>query len=153
MRTRALPWISLAMAALMLAGCTSAKAQPGNTPNSAALANQQYTACLRDHGVAQPGPSAPQPTTDPDVMQAAQAACQQLAPAPPTESTDDLVARRATAQCMRDSGYADWPDPVPGSATIALPRDIDGNSAAVKSALNICARKAFNTPSPSPTSP
>src|SRR4051812_43846988 len=110
MKIRALPLIVIAIAAMTLAGCTSGHAQPGDTPDTAALAHQQYLACLRDHGVAQPKPGAPQPTTDPDVMQAAQAACAQQAPVPATESADDLAARRATAKCMRDSGYPDWPD-------------------------------------------
>ncbi|MDT3445345.1 hypothetical protein [Pseudofrankia sp. BMG5.37] len=117
----------LSLAAVVLAGCGSgggASAAPDGG-GSATPAAQTYAECMRDHGVdmADPDPSTGVPQlgegvdpADPAVKQAS-SACQDLLPAGRGEpGAADLDVYVAFAQCMRDNGLPDFPDPQPGSS-------------------------------------
>jgi hypothetical protein len=88
-----------------------------------------YAQCMRDNGV----PHFPDPNSDgefaldvspdkPDLdfnspqFQAAQEVCKSLEPRRSAEQqAEDLTARLRYAQCMRDQGISDFPDPPTGS--------------------------------------
>jgi hypothetical protein len=112
-----------------------------------AVKMRQYQQCMQEHGVAIAGPDATArpPDTDSQTLQNAMTACQSLLPSGGdlvNETPEELEARRRTAQCMRDNGYPQWPDPVPGVGTLKLPREIDPFSPEVKATLNECSKKA-----------
>lgn len=146
---------------LLLAGCTShpdegiatagGAPRAGVSPSEADFETQMraYQRCLADHGVQQTvGDSSPI-TNDPATLEAAMAACRSLLPGGDelaNEKPEELEARRLTAQCMRAAGYAKWPDPVPGSGTWKLPREIDLSDPTVKSVFEDCVRKSQPTP-------
>ncbi len=108
-----------------------------------------YSQCMRDNGV----PNFPDPVNGglqidgneigmgTPTYKAADEACKSLMPAPPAGSVDDQEGRDrmlAYAQCMRDNGVPNFPDPKPGEG-IALDGDVlDINSPAFKAAEEAC---------------
>ncbi|MDQ6773677.1 MAG: hypothetical protein M3024_11930 [Candidatus Dormibacteraeota bacterium] len=144
------------------AGALAACALPGHaarpaaspTPDVAAIV-QRLMACIHTHGA----PDFPDPTLDPNgnpqwpqgttkPPDSAIHACQaiynelpgQAADRPPTAA--DLALARQFAQCMRQNGFPDWPDPN-ADGTYTLPQDItrEGKSPRLLDAWrNHCAR-------------
>jgi hypothetical protein len=137
---------------LALAGCadpddgTDGIASAGGTPTpstSAGPANEgetrenmlKYAQCMRENGIPEfPDPefqdgggiglSLPQ-GTDKAKVDAAQAKCKQYLPnggEPPKADPERLAKAQKFAQCMRDSGFPDFPDPRPDGGIA-----IDGN--------------------------
>lgn len=96
-------------------------ASSSSPPADRGVVFRQFAQCVRDHG----DPSFPDPTVDaqgnpqlPDgvqkpasaVMQACGSILNQV-PAQNRSDQPDPAAMRRFAQCMRDHGVSDWPDP------------------------------------------
>jgi hypothetical protein len=90
---------------------------------------------------------------DTPAYKAADEKCESLMPAPPAGSEDDQEDRDrmlAYAQCMRDKGVPNFPDPKPGEG-INLDGDVlDLNSPAFKAAEQACASLGPGGPGASP---
>jgi hypothetical protein len=100
-----------------------ASASPSSSSSPDPDAPLKFAQCMRAHGL----PWFPDPTngrmqvnvpqgTDPKKMEAAQEACKQYAPDggnAPKPSAEDLEQARKMAQCMRDNGVPNFPDPNP----------------------------------------
>jgi hypothetical protein len=117
---------ALAMAALILAGCSNAPAGTGNTTGQNAL---KFSQCMRANGVsAFPDPDASGSLTIDGVVNGSSidtnstawkqaiSACKALEPAGFTGGTGAMTpqrkeARLKFAQCIRDNGVSDFPDP------------------------------------------
>lgn len=108
--------------ALVLAACGSSGKPPAVAANDHAL-GLKFSTCMRDHGL----PNFPDPE-DPAAIQipvsffknpspafkAAQHACNYLVPpggGPPPESASQKAADVRLAQCMREHGVPNFPDP------------------------------------------
>lgn len=132
---------------------TGASSNPSAAP-SATGADQgeamlAYSQCMRDNGV----PNFPDPVNgglqidgnevgmDTPAYQAADEACKSLMPAPPAGSEEDPQDRErmlAYAQCMRDNGVPEFPDPKPGEGLNLDGAVIDLDSPAFKAAEEAC---------------
>jgi hypothetical protein len=131
------PLAALAMVALIGAGCSDEPAENGNAANTNAdYANAvKFSECMRDNGVSEfPDPDASGGLTidgvvngssiDPSgpAWQSAIAACKDLQP--PGFTGDEEVtakeqeARLEFAQCIRDNGVEDFPDPAKGEPLV-----------------------------------
>ncbi len=123
---------ALAFVALIAAGCgsndtahTSATASPKNA--SARDKAVKFSECIRAHGVADfPDPDAKGDyqygvSVSPAVWQRATTACKDLQP-PGTLSSKRTPKQQSTAlefaQCMRDHGVKDFPDPANGEPLV-----------------------------------
>jgi len=130
-RLAAVATIALLTAGL-LAGCGGSTGDganaSGGTSGDRAV---RFAECMREHGV----PDFPDPVDgritmksggDPAAMQAAQAACQKLAPGGRTtaQMQGQIIA---FSQCMREHGVPDFPDPE-GPGRLLIPRTIDTQS-------------------------
>jgi hypothetical protein len=152
------PLAALAMVALIGAGCSNGSAENGNTGTGSSSSTNKtvtFAACMRENGVTEfPDPNA---SGDQGFVEAIRAldtssaawktaigACKDLRPpgllggkATPQEMT----TRLEFAQCMRDNGIEDFPDPTkdgPLVDTTRIPsaagrgaRDIPGFDAAM----------------------
>jgi hypothetical protein len=114
------------MVALVAAGCSSAPTETGGANQNATRA-MKFAACMRDSGVSRfPDPDASGELTvdgvlngsslDPDSPAWKQAidACKDLQPAGFTghkRSAEQQADALEFAQCMRDNGVEDFPDP------------------------------------------
>ncbi len=127
--SKRLPIASLVAAAGALALAACAPGQPSQPAAAGSPVNvrqvyHRLAQCVRDHGL----PDFPDPTFDANgrpqlppgvarpsdqVMQACASIENELPPQdrPPTDSHPDPVMMRRFAQCMRDHGIQDWPDP------------------------------------------
>jgi len=131
---------ALALLAAACGGSSSSGAVGSSSPSSSALAGAvAYSACIRSHGVPNyPDPSngeLPKGTAQSfgvssSQYQAAKSACQDLLPNSDTNFTaaltqclengdcpqavrqQALTEGRRFAQCMRDHGVPNWPDPI-----------------------------------------
>jgi hypothetical protein len=125
------PLAALAMVALIGAGCSDAPDENGSAGNTNAANQEQavkFAECMRDNGVSEfPDPDASGTLTIDGVLngssldpssaewQNAIAACEDLQP--PGFTGDEEVtaeeqeARLEFAQCIRDNGVEDFPDP------------------------------------------
>jgi hypothetical protein len=139
--------------ALVACGPASHAAQPSPTPNVAAIVRELMD-CIHTHGAPdfpdpaindQGKPEWPEGTQRPpqSVIDACQSIYDRL---PNSEQTheltpDELHLAQQFAQCMRDQGYPDWPDPNK-DGTYPLPDDItaEGKSPHLLSAWQACAR-------------
>jgi len=91
----------------------------------------RYAQCLRDNGieVADPEdghpPAIEQGTAPADEVKAATEACKQYAPTldKPKMDTEQLEKLRQIAQCMRENGYPDFPDPDADEGGITIDDD------------------------------
>jgi hypothetical protein len=134
--SRALPLAALATLTLIVAGCTSAPTDT-SSGNTAAANHEQamkFAQCMRDNGVSQfPDPDASGALTidqvangssvDPNSATFKQAltACKDLEPAGfmgQPRSAQQQEAALKFAQCMRDNGVKDFPDPAPDGPLI-----------------------------------
>lgn len=93
---------------------------PAATGSAAASAWHRYAQCVRDHGVtAMPDPTvddrghAAFPSDAPRVPDAVTQQCGSILDGLPTQPTTsvDVATRIRFAQCMRQQGIADFPDP------------------------------------------
>jgi hypothetical protein len=125
-----------AVIALISAGCNNS---PGDTTSAGATTSNReqamkFAQCMRDNGVSQfPDPDASGALTidavvngssiDPNsaTFQQALSACRDLEPAGfmgPTRSAEQQQAALKFAQCMRNNGVKDFPDPAPDAPLI-----------------------------------
>jgi hypothetical protein len=125
------------MVALIGAGCSNSADENGDAGNANANYESavKFSECMRDNGVAEfPDPDASGELTidgvlngsslDPEspAWRNAAAACKDLEP-PGYTGDDELTpeeqeGRLAFAQCMRDNGVEDFPDPVEGEPLV-----------------------------------
>ncbi|CAA9294541.1 MAG: hypothetical protein AVDCRST_MAG77-5055 [uncultured Chloroflexi bacterium] len=129
------PLAALAMIAVLSAGCSNAAAETSASTNAAARAQGvKFAECMRKNGVREfPDPDASgQLTIDAiangssldtssPAFQTAIAACKDLQPAGFTgnkRSAQEQVQALKFAQCIRDNGVKDFPDPDPNGPLI-----------------------------------
>jgi hypothetical protein len=156
------PLAALAVVALIGAGCSNEPAE-SDTAGNANAANQEqgvrFAECMRDNGVSEfPDPDASGGLTIDGVLngssldpsgaawQNAIAACEDLQPPGFTGDEEVVAEERETrlefAQCMRDNGVKDFPDPaddeplvdtnrIPSSAT-------EGGMTILNAAMQTC---------------
>jgi hypothetical protein len=137
MRRTLWPLAAFAMLALIVAGCSNAPAGTGSSGNSTAATHQKavkFAECMRNNGVgAFPDPNASGALTVDGVMnglsldpnsaawKTAIGACKDLEPPGFTGTKvtpEQRTARLAFAQCVRDNGVPDFPDPTPNGPLI-----------------------------------
>jgi hypothetical protein len=155
---------ALAATVLMAAACggsnsTASDAAPTNLATTLAL----FTQCMHNHG--QPGFYFTHLTTLPDPgtyglvfhgyaaqgidaaspqARSALGTCQGLVhlgtPPDAADLHQQLVQSLKTAQCMRDHGYPDWPDPKASDGPVAngIPAGIDASSPQFQAAAKAC---------------
>ena len=128
MRRKLRPLAALAMVALLSAGCSNAAAQTGNTNAATREQAVKFARCMRSNGVREfPDPDASGTLTIDGIangssidtnsvaFKQAMSACKDLQPPGFTgdhDVTDEQQeARLAFAQCIRDNGVKDFPDP------------------------------------------
>jgi hypothetical protein len=165
---------ALVVAALIGAGCSSAADDDGDAGNANADYEHavKFSACMRDNGVAEfPDPEASGELTIDGVLngssldpatpawQNATAACKDLQP--PGYTGDDEVtaeqrdARLAFAQCMRDNGVEDFPDPVDGEPLVDTRRipsaSQSGGLGILNAAMQACGDAAADAGAEPPT--
>jgi hypothetical protein len=127
---------ALAVICLISAGCSNAATNNGSGNNTAANREQamKFAQCMRDKGVSQfPDPDASGALTidgvvngssvDPNsaTFQQAVTACRDLEPAGfmgQKRSAQQQEAALKFAQCIRDNGVKDFPDPTPDGPLI-----------------------------------
>jgi hypothetical protein len=135
MTERQWPLAALALIALIGAGCGGSDSSDGNTPAADQEKAVKFAQCMRENGVSQfPDPDASGELTidgvlngssiDPDgpVWKQAIDACKDLQPPGFTgdaeRSTDQQEAALRFAQCIRENGVPDFPDPVNGEPLV-----------------------------------
>ncbi|GAA0962475.1 hypothetical protein [Virgisporangium aurantiacum] len=159
---------------LALTGCSGSDedggvASAGDGPNATSSANAaqrgdslKFAQCMRENGVPDfkdPGGDSgggaliPQ-GTDQDVVKAAMEKCKQYSPnggEPPQIDAESIERQRKFAQCMRENGVPDFPDPEgdTGGSGSQL-KGVDTKSEAFKSAQEKCEQLV---PRPSGTGP
>ncbi|WP_117211886.1 hypothetical protein [Allorhizocola rhizosphaerae] len=130
------------------------------SPASSGTAGQgdafKFAQCMRDNGIKN-WPD-PQPDTggsrdggparviapegaDPKQIQQAQEKCKQYLPNggdAPQRGAEDVEQMRKFAQCMRDNGLSNFPDPSAGGGNQPVPRDINPESPEFKAAFEKC---------------
>ena len=158
--SRTLPLAALAMVALIVAGCSNALTQSSSGNNTAANVQKamKFAQCMRDNGVSQfPDPDASGALTVDQVangssvdtnsptFQQALTACRDLEPAGFTgqkRSPQQQEAALKFAQCIRDNGVADFPDPTPDGPLIDTNRipstGTDGGMTILHAAMQKC---------------
>ena len=149
MRRRTLrPLAALAMVALLSAGCSNAAAETRTASNAIASPRDEavrFAECMRTNGVREfPDPDASGDLTIDRIangssldtrsaaFERAMNACRTLQPAGFTGATRSPEQQQATlkfAQCMRDNGVKDFPDPTPDGPIIDTSR-MPGNRGA-----------------------
>ena len=131
------PLAALAIAALIGVGCSDEPAENGNAGNANVRQKQavKFAECMRDNGVSEfPDPDASEGLTidgvlngsslDPNsaAWQNAITACKDLQPPGFTGdkevTADEQDARLEFAQCIRDNGVKDFPDPAKGEPLV-----------------------------------
>ena len=132
--TRPIPLATLALVALIGAGCgskdtahTSATATASPKKASAREKAVRFAECIRAHGVADfPDPNAKNEfeygvSVTPEVWKQATTACKDLQP-PGTLSSKRTPKQQSSAlrfaQCVRDNGVKDFPDPANGEPLV-----------------------------------
>jgi hypothetical protein len=156
------PLVALAIVALIGAGCSSGPAENGDTgtgnstgssggDENATIGDRtvRFAACMRENGATEfPDPNASGDqefadaiervsSRDPAAWKKAIGACRDLRPAGllgGKASPQEMSARLKFAQCMRDNGVKDFPDPANGEPLIDTNRI---PSAAGRGALSI----------------
>jgi hypothetical protein len=157
---RTLPLATLAMVALIVAGCSSAPIDTSGGNNAAANHEQamKFAQCMRDNGVSQfPDPDASGTLTIDQVangsrvdtnsatFQQALTACRDLEPAGfagQKRSAQQQEAALKFAQCIRDNGVKDFPDPAPDAPLIDTNRipssETEGGMSILHAAMQKC---------------
>ena len=151
------PLAALAVVAVIGAGCGSnAPSETGNTGKPKTSKAMKFAACMRDNGVSQfPDPDASGEMTidgvlngsslDPDApaWKKAIGACKDLQPSGFTghkRSAEQQKPALKFAQCMRDNGIKDFPDPTPDGPLVDTNRipSSEGNMPALNAAMQKC---------------
>jgi predicted small secreted protein len=128
------PPAALALLAVIVAGCSNAPAGTGTSSNTAHGKAVKFAECMRNNGVsAFPDPNASGALTIDGVLNGSSldpssaawknaiGACKDLEPAGFTGgkvTSQQRTARLAFAQCMRDNGVPDFPDPTPNGPLV-----------------------------------
>jgi hypothetical protein len=129
------PLIALTMVALTIVGCSNTPgATGGSTPAATREAAVTFSACMRENGVKEfPDPDASGELTidaiandspvdvESAAFERALKACKDLTPSGFTgreRTAGEQDAALQFAQCMRDNGIKDFPDPVKGAPLI-----------------------------------
>ena len=130
----------------LLAGCGGSSGDDADASGGTGDRAVRFAACMRENGV----PDFPDPVDgritlrsggDPAALQAAQEACQQLAPGGGRATTAQMQEQIiAFSQCMRDNGVPDFPDPE-GPGRLLIPRTIDTQSPQFEQARQDCQDK------------
>ncbi|MBJ7330270.1 MAG: hypothetical protein JHC95_10255 [Solirubrobacteraceae bacterium] len=151
-----LPLAALAVLALAIGGCSNESGDV--TTSSSATKAVKFAECMRDNGVgAFPDPDASGDLTidgvlngssiDPDgaAWKQAIAACKDLQPAgftgPGKRSAEEQKATLTFAQCMRENGVRDFPDPANGEPLVDTRRIPSSNAPGGMTVLNAAMRK------------
>jgi hypothetical protein len=160
------PLAALAVVALIGAGCSDAPDENGNAGNTNATNQEKavkFAECMRDNGVSEfPDPDASEGLTidgvvngsslDPSsaAWKEAIGACRDLQP--PGFTGDEEVtpaeqeARLEFAQCIRDNGVEDFPDPAKGEPLVNTNRipsaATEGGMSILNAAMQTCGDKA-----------
>lgn len=151
---------TLAVIAWIAAGCSNTAADAGSGNNASANYQKamKFAQCMRDNGVSQfPDPDASGALTIDQVangssvdtksatFQQALIACRDLEPAGFTgqkRSAQQQAAALKFAQCMRDNGVKDFPDPAPDAPLIDTNRipssATPGGMSALHAAMQQC---------------
>ena len=159
MRRTLRPLAALAMVALLSAGCSNAVAQTGNTTAATRAQGVKFAECMRKNGVREfPDPDASGQLTIDAIangssldtnsasFKQAISACRDLEPPGFTggkRSPEQQQAALKFAQCIRDNGVKDFPDPAPDAPLIDTNRipsaTTDGGISILHAAMQKCA--------------
>ena len=159
------PLAALAIVALIGAGCSNGSAENGNTGTGSSAGtggNKKLTArdkavkfaeCIRAHGVSDfPDPNEKNQfeygvSVSPAVWKQATTACKGLQP-PGTLSGKRTPKQQSAslrfAQCIRDNGVKDFPDPVNGEPLVDTTKIPSTNTANGMTILNAAMQKCRN---------
>ena len=146
---RTMVMLAAVAAITTLAACTStpdpAAETAGVTPEPDGLA---FAQCMRENGVemSDPDPATGIPVLGESVdrssaaVQDAMTACQDLLPAGRREaaSATDTDGLLAFAQCVRENGLPDFPDPQPGSGGAFAAAGVDRSDPVFQQAAQVC---------------
>ena len=170
MSRRLWPLAALATVALIGAGCSNDSAENGNTgagadssaTTTSSGADKKLTArdkavkfaeCIRAHGVSDfPDPNAKNQfeygvSVSPSVWKQATTACKDLQP-PGTLSAKRTSKQQSAAlrfaQCIRDNGVKDFPDPVNGEPLVDTYKIPSSNQPGGMTILNAAIQKCRN---------
>jgi hypothetical protein len=151
------PLAALAMLAVIVAGCSSARTDTGSSNDTTYEKAVKFAECMRNNGVsAFPDPTASGELTidgiangsSVDTSSAAwkQAigACKDLEPSGFTGAKvtpQQRTARLAFAQCVRENGVPDFPDPTPNGPLVDTNRIPSAATASGMSILNAAMQK------------
>jgi hypothetical protein len=152
------PLAVLALIALIGVGCGGTDSSGGNTTAANQEKAVKFAQCMRENGVSQfPDPDASGNLTIDGVLngssidsnsstwKTAVGTCKDLQPPGFTgggeRSTDEQEAALQFAQCIRDNGVADFPDPAPGQPLVDTNRIPSANTADGMSILNAAMQK------------
>ncbi len=154
------PLAALALLAAIAAGCGSAAAGGGNSAATARDTAVKFAECMRTNGVSGfPDPNASGQLTIDAVangssidtnsatFKQAMSACKDLEPAGftgPKVTPQLRAARLAFAQCVRDHGVPDFPDPTPHGPLVDTNRIPSANTATGMSALHAAMHSCGN---------
>jgi hypothetical protein len=151
------PLAALALIALIGAGCSNTPADNGKSAKTNSGQALKFSQCMRENGVSEfPDPDASGELTidgvvngssiDPSspAWKAAVSACKDLQPpgftgAKPTP--DQQAVRLEFAQCMRDNGVEDFPDPASDQPLVDTNRIPSSATQAGMSVLNAAMQK------------
>ncbi len=157
MSRRLRPLAAFAMLALIVAGCSSTSASTGSSGGNGTATSPhrkavRFAQCMRDNGVSEfPDPDASGELTidavangspvdtDSAAFEQALRACRELEPAGFTghrRNAQEQEAALEFAQCMRDNGVEDFPDPGPDDPLVDTRRIPSANTNGGMSILN-----------------
>ena len=169
MRRQLLPLAALATVALISSGCSNGSAEDGGTAATATVTVTatatvaakpsardkavKFAECIRSHGVADfPDPDAKNDfqygvSVSPEVWKQATTACKDLQP-PGTLSGKRTPKQQSAslrfAQCIRDNGVKDFPDPVNGEPLVDTTKIPSSNRPGGMDILNAAMKKCGN---------
>jgi hypothetical protein len=151
------PLAALAMVALIGAGCSSGGSSGSNTNAATQEKAVKFAECMRENGVSEfPDPDASGRLTidgvvngsglDPNapVWKEAIGSCKNLQPpgfTGQTRSAEEQDAGLRFAQCIRDNGVEDFPDPAPNAPLVDTNRIPSAATANGMSILNAAMHK------------
>ncbi|WP_238009845.1 hypothetical protein KZZ52_15065 [Dactylosporangium sp. AC04546] len=130
-------------------GTGAAPAATGSVPSDERKQRAlKFAECMREHGVDMPDPNGAEflggegvEGVSKDKLNAATEACRQYMPTDNelrTPSAQDVEQMRKLAQCMREHGIANFPDPGPDGSVSLGGTGIDPKDAAFKAAEEAC---------------
>jgi hypothetical protein len=150
--------VALAMVALIGAGCSNAESDPdASGGNKNATKAAKFSECMRDHGVSEfPDPDTSGALTIDGVLNGSSLdanspawktaidACRDLQPPGFTgheRSAEEQENALAFAQCIRDNGVEDFPDPEPNAPLVDTRRIPSAAGSGGMSVLNAAMQK------------